>query len=383
MRHISLSFLFMFFLMMVSADEKVNQIRTLQTHGLDLVEKEYRLSSEIYNADKEGQIWLEAEASYLLSFYPNGNSIKNEKCSGGSGIIDVMSASYQIKLNQSIKNYEVWVRVHYLKTGEYVINSFVDGNVLNAKSTKVVVAEKDVNRWLWLKINTIASVEEYRKLTISAKGQSVLLDKVLVAPGEKINSKLILEAGLGSEPIKSEAEYGEWLSEQFRPAGVRLWKSVKIKARNEDVRLFKVYFKTKSKDWTIVNKDLSLDLKADDINGDFIQFKIKFSKKDNVSTFFEKLELVYDVNLSVLKSVHNSNAEIQTSFINGKIYSIINKVTGKSYIPQDRGVMPFLLYSKNDDGELVEIDENDFYPSKPEIVDLKNGKYALKISYRG
>lgn len=383
MRQISLSLLLMCFLMMISADEKVNQIRTLQTHGLDFVEKEYRLSSEIYSADKEGQIWLEAEASYLLSFYPNGNTIKNEKCSGGSGIVDVMSASYKVKLNQSIKSYEVWARVHYLKTGEYVINSFVDGNVLNAKSTKVSIAEKDLNRWLWLKINAITSTEEYRKLTISAKGQSILLDKVLVAPGEKINTKLILEAGLGSEPVKTEAEYGEWLSEQFRPAGVRLWKSVKIKARNEDARLFKVYFRTKSKDWTILNKDHSLDLKADDISGDFIQFKIKFSKKDEVSSYFEKLELVYEVNLSVLKSVQNSNAEIQTSFINGKIYSIINKVTGKSYIPQDRGVMPFLLYSKNEDGELMEIDENDFYPSKPEIVDLKNGKFALKISYRG
>ena len=384
MRSVIFTFFSMILLINLFADEKVNQIRTLQTHGLDYIEKEYRISSEVFSSDKDSQMWIEAEDSYLVSFYPNGNAIKNEKCSGGNGIIDVMSASYQIKLNQTIKSYEVWVRINYLKTGESVISSFVDGDVLNAKSLKLIVTEKDLNRWVWLKLNTISSIEEYRKLTVSSKGQFILLDKLLVAPGDKINSKVVLEAGIGGEPVKSEAVYGEWLSEKFRPAGVKAWKRVEIKTRNEDARLFKVYFKTKAKDeWTVLNKDHSLDLEADYKNGDFIQFKIKFSRKDKDSTFFEKLDLIYDVNPFVLKSIQNLNAEVQVSFINGKIYSLTNKVSGKSYIPPDRGIMPFLLYYKGEDGDLVEIDENDFYPSKPEIVDLKNGKYSLRIPFKG
>lgn len=383
MRFILLAFLFIFLNLTILPDEKVTQIRTLQTHGLDLVEKEYRLSSEIYNADKDGQIWIEAEASYLLSFYPNGNTTSNEKYSGGKGIIDVMSASYQVRLNNSNKSYDIWVRLYYSKPGEYILNSFVDGDVLNTKSLKITITEKNLNKWAWVKINSITSVEEYRKISISSKSQLVLLDKILVTPSEKVNTKLISETSQGGDPVKTEAENGEWLSEKFKPAGVTLWKSVVIKARNEDARLFKVYFRTKSKDWTIINQDHSLGIKANDINGDYIQFKIKFSKKDNSSTFFEKIDLTYDVNSSVLKSLQNSNSEIQTSFIDGKIYSLVNKVTGKSYIPLDRGVMPFLLYTKGEDGDLIEIDENDFYPSKPEIIDLKNGKYALKISFKG
>ena len=382
MRFVIFAFLSIFMFTNVFGDEKINQIRTLQTHGLDFVEKEFRLSSEIFNADKDGQIWIEAEASYLLSFYPNGNIIKTENCSG-VGIVDVMSSSYQIKLDQKIKSYEVWVRIKYLKQGDCVINSFVDGDVLNVKGNKITVTEKEINKWVWVKINTVSSQEEFRKLTISGKGSIVLFDKILVSPSDKVNSKLILEASLGGEPIKSDSNYGEWISEKFKPAGVKLWKRVQIKARNNEEKYFKVYFKTRTKDWTVLNKDLSLDQEADYKNGDYIQFKIKFSKKEKDSPIFEKLELVYEENPFVLKSIQNINSDIQVSFINGKIYALTNKVTGKSYIPQDRGVMPFLLYSKGDDGDLVEIDENDFYPSKPEIVDLKNGYLVLKISFKG
>jgi len=365
------------------ADEKINQIRTLQTRGLDYIEKEYRLSSEIFNEDKDGQIWIEAEESYLLNFFPNGNIIKNEKCSGGKGLIDVMSANYQIKLNKNIKTYEIWIRINYLSAGECNLNSFIDGDVLNAKIQKISVTSKELNKWVWVKINSITSAEEFRKLTLSAKGSVIILDKVLVSPSDKVNSKLILEASVGGNSVKSDSNYGEWLSEKFRPAGVKLWKRVIIKARNNEERFFKVYFKTKTKDWTVLNKDHSLDQEADYKNGDFIQFKITFSKKDKEDPIFEKIDLVYDENPFVLKSIQNVNSEIQVSFINGKIYSLINKTTGKSYFPADRGIMPFLLYTKNADGDLVEIDENDFYPSKPEIIDLKNGTVVLKIAFRG
>jgi hypothetical protein len=383
MRSIFTAFIIIILTSSIFADEKTNQIRTLQTRGLDFVEKEYRLSSEIFNEDKDSQIWIEAEDSYLLSFFPNGNTFKNEKCSGGKGLIDFMSANYQIKLNKNYKSYEVWVRINYVNAGECNINSFIDGDVLNAKTQKISVTNKDINKWVWVKINTVNSIEEFRKLTLSAKGSIVILDKILVSPSDKVNNKLILEAGIGGTPIKTDSSYGEWLSEKFRPAGVRMWKKVVIKARNNEERFFKVYFKTKSKDWTVLNKDHSLDQEADYKNGDFIQFKIKFSKKDKEDPIFEKLDLVYDENPFVLKSIQNLNSEIQVSFINGKIYSLINKTTGKSYLPPDRGVMPFLLYSKNEDGDLVEIDENDFYPSKPEIIDLKNGIVILKISFKG
>ncbi|PCJ63303.1 MAG: hypothetical protein COA79_00415 [Planctomycetota bacterium] len=371
-----------FYIWPLSANEKKNIIKTLQTNGLDFVEKEYRISSSIHQGNAKNQVWIEAENSYLLSFYTNGDfkTLDNKT----KVIYDIMSASYQCALNiDKVKMYDVYARIFLNKPGSYSLNSFVDGDILNATTSNIEINAKNTGRWAWIKINKLESNYQYKKITISSKGKGVFLDKLLLIPSNKINKSQLTKIGVGESPQIKDADYGVWLSEKFRPAGVKKWNSVRIKARNEEPRLFRVYFKTRLMKWTLLNKSRTLDLDADYKNGDFIQFKIKFSKKNGKSTSFENLEVSYEVNPYVIKKINNKTAELGISFINGKIYILKNMVTGKSYIPQDRGIMPFLLYRKLDNGNLVAYDQNDFYPYKPSVINLKNGSKSIKITYKG
>ncbi len=132
-----------------------------------------------------------------------------------------------------------------------------------------------------------------------------------------------------------------------------------------------------------MNRSRTLDLDADYKNGDFIQFKIDFYKEGDQSTSFAGLEVEYETNPFVLKEAQSKSGKVSVSFINGKIYELLNKTTGKNYLPVDQGIMPFLIYIKDANGENIPIDENDFYPLKPELKVAKNGEQIFRIPYKG